>query len=47
MSTEHSRLDEEEVLLADCDLSKVKPLQEAWMFLKNRRPETYGDLTKN
>ncbi len=37
---------QEEILLAECDLDKVKPLQDAWMFLKNRRPETYHELTK-
>ncbi len=37
--------DQEEVIIAECDLDTVKPLQEAWMFLKNRRPEAYGDLT--
>ena len=25
----------------------MKPLQDAWRFFKNRRPETYGDLTKS
>lgn len=38
--------DKEGVLLATCDLSRVKPLQKAWRFLENRRPEAYGDLVK-
>lgn len=38
--------DQEQVLIGTCDLDMVKPLQHAWMFLKNRRPEAYGDLTK-
>lgn len=37
---------QEEIIIAQCDLSKVKPLQEAWMFLKNRRPDTYEELTR-
>ena len=36
---------EEGIVLAACDLDRVKPLQNSWMFLKNRRPETYGSLT--
>lgn len=35
----------EEVLIAQCDLSRVKALQKAWRFLECRRPETYGPLT--
>ncbi len=38
--------DQEQIVIAECDLDKVKPLQDAWMFLKNRRPEAYEDLTK-
>ena len=37
---------QEEIVIAECDLNRVKPLQDAWMFLKNRKPEAYGDLTK-
>ena len=37
---------EEEVIIAACDLNRVKPLQNAWMFLKNRRPDAYGLLTE-
>ncbi len=36
----------EEIVMADCDLSRVKPLQKAWRFLNERRPETYGKLTE-
>ena len=38
--------DTEQVILTEIDLSRVKPLQKAWRFLENRRPNTYGDLTK-
>jgi predicted amidohydrolase len=36
----------EEVILAKCDLDTVEPLQKAWRFLENRRPEAYSELTK-
>ncbi len=39
--------DREQVIVAECDLDRVKPLQDAWMFLKNRRPEVYGEITKD
>jgi len=35
----------EKVILADCDLERVHRLQEAWGFLRNRRPEAYKRLT--
>lgn len=38
--------DTEGVTLATCDLSRVKPLQKAWRFLENRRPEVYSKLTE-
>ncbi|MBI1812588.1 carbon-nitrogen hydrolase [Candidatus Peregrinibacteria bacterium] len=36
--------DEEAVLLAQCDLDKVRPLQDAWRFFENRRSDMYGAL---
>lgn len=36
----------EQLVVAGCDFSRVKPLQEAWRFLHNRRPEVYGRLTE-
>jgi predicted amidohydrolase len=38
--------DTEGVLIGQVDLDSVRPLQKAWRFLENRRPEVYGDLTK-
>ena len=38
--------DQEEIVMARCDLSEGKQVQEAWRFLHNRRPEMYKDLTK-
>ncbi|MCC6419903.1 MAG: acyltransferase [Gemmataceae bacterium] len=36
--------DQEELVLARCDLSRVRALQEAWGFLRNRRPDRYSPL---
>ncbi len=38
--------DKEEILIINLDLSKNKEIQEGWGFLKNRRPDTYGELLK-
>ncbi len=35
----------EEVLIATLDLGKNKKIQEGWGFLRNRRPDTYKQLT--
>jgi agmatine deiminase len=37
----------EEVLIAKVDLRKNKKIQEGWGFLRNRRPDTYQQLTKD
>jgi N-carbamoylputrescine amidase len=37
---------EEEVLIAACDLSKVDASRTHWPFLRDRRIDAYGDLTK-
>jgi predicted amidohydrolase len=34
----------EEIILARCDLARIEPLQKAWRFLENRRPEMYAPL---
>jgi len=36
----------EEILLVDCDLSRVGALQNAWRFLDNRRPDAYASLLR-
>ena len=36
----------EEIVMATVDLARVKPLQKSWRFLENRRPEMYGELTR-
>jgi N-carbamoylputrescine amidase len=36
----------EQVLITNCDFSRVRALQQAWRFLVNRRPEAYSDLAQ-
>lgn len=38
--------DQEEVLIADCDLEKQKEFRRIWPFFRDRRIDFYGDLTK-
>jgi N-carbamoylputrescine amidase len=38
--------DNEEVLTADLDLDEIYEIRNSWAFFRDRRPETYGDLTK-
>ena len=38
--------DSEQVVIAECDLSYPKKMQEAWRFLQERRPEMYAPLTQ-
>ena len=37
--------EEEEVIVVDIDLDLIKQ-SEGWGFMKNRRPDTYGDISK-
>jgi N-carbamoylputrescine amidase len=39
-------VDRESVLVADCDLAKVEFSRTHWPFLRDRRIDAYGDLTK-
>ncbi len=38
--------DSDEVLIADIDLDKAREVRNTWQFLRDRRPETYGELTE-
>ncbi|WP_263833222.1 carbon-nitrogen hydrolase [Sulfurospirillum oryzae] len=38
--------DQEEVLIVDIDLARGEHVRRIWPFLRDRRIETYGDLTK-
>ncbi len=38
--------DDDELLIADFDLDLIEETRSTWQFFRDRRPETYGDLTK-
>jgi beta-ureidopropionase len=38
--------DADEVLVCDVDLDKVREVRNTWQFLRDRRPETYRELTE-
>jgi beta-ureidopropionase len=37
--------DKDELLVADLDLDEIREVRDTWQFFRDRRPETYGDLT--
>jgi N-carbamoylputrescine amidase len=37
--------DKDELVIADMDLDMVREVRDLWQFFRDRRPETYGDLT--
>ena len=37
---------QDEVLVADLDLEMNREVRDTWQFLRDRRPETYGELTE-
>ena len=38
--------DKDELIVADLDLDKIKEVRNTWQFFRDRRPETYEQLTK-
>lgn len=38
--------DKDELLVADFDLHLINEVRSVWQFYRDRRPETYGDLTR-
>jgi len=38
--------DTEEIVIADCDLDRVEDSRTHWPFLRDRRVDAYGDITK-
>jgi len=38
--------DEDEVVVANCDLDMIEEVRRVWQFYRDRRPETYGDMCK-
>ncbi|MBO9540752.1 acyltransferase [bacterium] len=37
--------DQDELLVADLDLDMIREVRDTWQFFRDRRPETYDDLT--
>ena len=37
--------DKDELLVADLDMDMIKEVRDLWQFYRDRRPETYGQLT--
>jgi N-carbamoylputrescine amidase len=37
---------EDEIVVADCDLDMIEEVRRVWQFYRDRRPETYGDMTE-
>ena len=37
--------DKDELVVATCDLEMIEEVRRTWQFFRDRRPETYGDLT--
>jgi beta-ureidopropionase len=38
--------DLDELVVATCDLEQIEEVRRTWQFFRDRRPETYGELTK-
>jgi beta-ureidopropionase len=38
--------DQDELVFADCDLDQIEEVRRTWQFYRDRRPETYDELTK-
>ncbi len=38
--------DKDELIVADCDLAVIEEVRRTWQFFRDRRPETYQDLTR-
>ena len=37
--------DKDELVVADLDLEKIQEVRDIWQFYRDRRPETYQDVT--
>jgi N-carbamoylputrescine amidase len=37
---------DEEILIADCDLARIEHTRRNWPFLRDRRIDAYGDLSR-
>ena len=36
--------DQDELIVADLDLDKIREVRNIWQFYRDRRPDSYGDL---
>jgi beta-ureidopropionase len=39
--------DKDELVIADLDLDQIEEVRRTWQFFRDRRPESYADLTKD
>ena len=37
---------DDELVIADCDLDVIEEVRQTWQFYRDRRPDTYGDMTE-
>ena len=37
---------DEEILIADCDLTLIDTARQSWPFFRDRRIDAYGDITR-
>ena len=37
---------QDELIHVDCDLDQIEEVRKVWQFFRDRRPETYGDMTE-
>ncbi len=38
--------DQDELVIADCDLDVIEEVRRTWQFYRDRRPETYGEMVQ-
>jgi N-carbamoylputrescine amidase len=38
--------DKDELIVADLDLSEIDQVRATWQFFRDRRPESYGDISR-
>jgi N-carbamoylputrescine amidase len=38
--------DQDEIVVADCNLDMIEEVRRVWQFFRDRRPETYGDMVE-
>jgi N-carbamoylputrescine amidase len=39
--------DQDEVVIADLDLDMIEEVRNTWQFFRDRRPESYTQITKH